>query len=118
MSDFEIPPVDADRDVDDTARVPDPEAIVDDPAVNPPRDDGDRDVPPLDDPLVDAGPGGSGSVAAEHGGEGTGGYQEGESEGLADPADDPQTRPLDPEALPTQEENAGTSLDQPSDDVE
>ncbi|RNM16366.1 hypothetical protein EFL26_05315 [Nocardioides pocheonensis] len=49
MSDYETPPADADRTITDAEEVLDPEAPTDSPLVNPPRDDGDRPVPELED---------------------------------------------------------------------
>ena len=49
MSDYETPPADADRTITDAEEVLDPEAPTDSPLVHPPRDDGDRPVPELED---------------------------------------------------------------------
>lgn len=49
MSDYETPPPDADRTITDAEDDLDPEAPTDSTLVNPPRDDGDRPVPELED---------------------------------------------------------------------
>jgi hypothetical protein len=93
MSDVEKPPPDdADRSVDFEEDL-DPEAPTDSPLAHPPREDADRPVPSLDEPDDDSFGLGDTMPPDRLGG------------GDVDPAD------------AFQEENAGSSLDQPSDQI-